>query len=523
MLAWPTVPAVAPPLEAPLVELPSGTLTADQANVRGGGLANLTGIPAISVPVGCSATGCRSACSCRPPGGATSCCSTPPRRWSAPTAAAGSRRCRRCARAEPSSGRRCLIAAGRGRDGRARPAPELARGRARRHRFAYTRPSPGRYPWQWYWDSCFAAIVWRRFEPARARAELREPARGAARRTASSATRSSGTGRSRSAALPFYNVTSRRAVPDRDDPAAAAGLGLADRRRRPGARSRGSPPRSSGSRANRDLEGDGLLWIIQPDESGLDASPKFDPVWGRRANARLGFPLLVRRNRRLGFDARRIRERGGPCSARSLVNTLWSLSLQALGRPSATPALVERLWDERRGLFLDEAAARAERGPRSSPGPRWRRSPCPTCRRRSAGAWSRSTCSTRASSSPRSRRPRSPLASRATSRAAAAARSAATGAGRPGSTRPGWSGSACAGSATRRRRAQLAGGVIGAVEREGPARVLRPAHRRWARRRGLRLVGPGRRAGRSEQRTAVKTKPGKDAGSREMSGAHWRA
>jgi Asp-tRNA(Asn)/Glu-tRNA(Gln) amidotransferase A subunit family amidase len=52
VLAWPTVPAVAPPLEAPLVELPSGTLTADQANVRGAGLANLTGIPAISVPVG---------------------------------------------------------------------------------------------------------------------------------------------------------------------------------------------------------------------------------------------------------------------------------------------------------------------------------------------------------------------------------------------------------------------------------------------------------------------------------------
>jgi aspartyl-tRNA(Asn)/glutamyl-tRNA(Gln) amidotransferase subunit A len=52
LIAWPTVPAPAPPLQAPLVELPSGTLTADQANVRGAGLANLTGIPAISVPVG---------------------------------------------------------------------------------------------------------------------------------------------------------------------------------------------------------------------------------------------------------------------------------------------------------------------------------------------------------------------------------------------------------------------------------------------------------------------------------------
>ncbi len=54
VLAWPTVPAVAPPLESPIVELPSGTHTADQANVRGAALANLTGIPSISVPVGLS-------------------------------------------------------------------------------------------------------------------------------------------------------------------------------------------------------------------------------------------------------------------------------------------------------------------------------------------------------------------------------------------------------------------------------------------------------------------------------------
>ena len=57
VLAWPTVPAVAPPLEAPLVDLPSGTISADEANVRGAGLANLTGIPGISVPVGLSGDG----------------------------------------------------------------------------------------------------------------------------------------------------------------------------------------------------------------------------------------------------------------------------------------------------------------------------------------------------------------------------------------------------------------------------------------------------------------------------------
>jgi Asp-tRNA(Asn)/Glu-tRNA(Gln) amidotransferase A subunit family amidase len=56
-IAWPTIPAPAPPLDSPLVELPSGTQTADQANVRGAALANLTGIPSISMPVGLSGEG----------------------------------------------------------------------------------------------------------------------------------------------------------------------------------------------------------------------------------------------------------------------------------------------------------------------------------------------------------------------------------------------------------------------------------------------------------------------------------
>jgi hypothetical protein len=222
-----------------------------------------------------------------------------------------------------------------------------------RTRFAYTRPSPSRYPWQWYWDSCFAAIVWRRFDPARARRELE---------TLLAAQRPDGfightifwerpvtLGR-----LPFYNVASRSSFQTEtiQPPllAWAWRIAVGDPREEPRIAAQ-----VEWLLAQRDLEGDGLLWIVQPDESGLDASPKFEPVWGRRANARPGFPLLVHRNRRLGFDARRILAAGGPLLCETLVNTLWSLSLQALGRPSATPALVERLWDEERGLFLDQA------------------------------------------------------------------------------------------------------------------------------------------------------------------------
>ncbi|HEY3553114.1 MAG TPA: hypothetical protein VGK66_05435 [Solirubrobacterales bacterium] len=220
-------------------------------------------------------------------------------------------------------------------------------------RFEYTEPSPGRYPWQWYWDSCFAEIVWRRFEPRRARAELEsllaaQRPDGFIGHTIFWRSHVSGL------RLFFYNVASRRSFQTESiqPPLLAWAWRIAV----------GDPneePRIGKQvdwlAANRDLEGDGLLWIVQPDESGLDASPKFEPVWGRRANGRIGFPLLVHRNRRYGWNARRLRDAGEPVLCEVLTNTLWSLSLQALGRPSATPALVERLLDERRGLFFDEA------------------------------------------------------------------------------------------------------------------------------------------------------------------------
>jgi aspartyl-tRNA(Asn)/glutamyl-tRNA(Gln) amidotransferase subunit A len=56
-LAWPTLPAPAPPVEHPTVTLPSGDYPADFVNVRLGGIANLAGTPAISVPCGISEEG----------------------------------------------------------------------------------------------------------------------------------------------------------------------------------------------------------------------------------------------------------------------------------------------------------------------------------------------------------------------------------------------------------------------------------------------------------------------------------
>lgn len=52
VLVWPTVKAPAPAVDDTMVDLPSGRSPADPANVCQTGLANLCGIPAISVPVG---------------------------------------------------------------------------------------------------------------------------------------------------------------------------------------------------------------------------------------------------------------------------------------------------------------------------------------------------------------------------------------------------------------------------------------------------------------------------------------
>jgi mannosylglycerate hydrolase MGH1-like protein len=103
--------------------------------------------------------------------------------------------------------------------------------------------------------------------------------------------------------------------------------------------------------ANRDLDGDGLIWIVQPDESGLDASPQFDAVWRWRAHSCPGYVGLVRRNRRLRYDLRAIADAGGPVCCEVMTNVLYSLSRSALGLPSLTATIIERMYDEAAGLF----------------------------------------------------------------------------------------------------------------------------------------------------------------------------
>lgn len=223
--------------------------------------------------------------------------------------------------------------------------------------YGFSVPSPRSYPWQWYWDSCFHAIVRSRFDPPGARRELE---------TLLTAMEPDGfIGHTILWGHPLdlqralrYNIASRSDLMTRtiQPPVLAYAWSVAV----------GDPalePRIATHHRwlerHRDLDGDGLLWLVQPDESGMDASPKFDHVWGRLAQGRLLFPLLIARNRRLGFDARRVAAAGRPVVCEVLTNVLWSLSRQAMGQPSLTGAIVERLYDERTGRFHDDVRGAA--------------------------------------------------------------------------------------------------------------------------------------------------------------------
>ena len=227
--------------------------------------------------------------------------------------------------------------------------------------FAYTCPSPRRYPWQWYWDSCCHAIAWRRFDRDRSKRELvsllgaqrpdgfightifwEGPLRGSRRYTYNVLTSSDPM--TASIQPPMLAWAWRIAV---GDPAAEPRIAR----------------QHDWLQEHRTLDDDGLLWIVAPDESGQDASNQFDAIWGHQAHGLPGYLGLVHRNRRLGFDLRRIAAAGGPVCCEVVTNVLYNLARLALGRPSLTPALIERTYDARRGLFVPRARPAPRRTP----------------------------------------------------------------------------------------------------------------------------------------------------------------
>ena len=236
--------------------------------------------------------------------------------------------------------------------------------------YGFSCPAPPRYRHQWYWDSCFHAIVWRHFDPARAREELRTLVR---------AGRLDGfiphtvfwhdaAGWRRAPFYATHSVRGDRATAHIQTPVLALAWELvADGD--PDFAAEGVPAlrlHYDWLDQHRDPDGDGLISIIHPDESGLDDSPKYDEVFGWMAHYLPGYMWLVERSRRLGYDSRAIIERYDEHVEDVLVNVFYALSLHALARMSGDEryaerarrterALLERCCDEETGLFWDLA------------------------------------------------------------------------------------------------------------------------------------------------------------------------
>ncbi len=234
--------------------------------------------------------------------------------------------------------------------------------------FGYTCPDAHKYPDQFFWDSCFHALAWSRFDPARAMRELRSLA---------AAQLPSGMightifwyGPCRPSRAFTYNLLQIDALQTSTIQPPLLAWVWAEVAERAGDAVFAEEGREVLSRFHAFLDrtrasADGLIGVLQPDETGLDATPAYDLPLGWRSHPKLGFLVLQHFNRRRAFDYRRVVADGGFHATDVLVNTAWILGWEGLARlgvagataraEELTGALVNRLFDAKKGLFFAE-------------------------------------------------------------------------------------------------------------------------------------------------------------------------
>jgi glycogen debranching enzyme len=242
-------------------------------------------------------------------------------------------------------------------------------------------PSPGHYPFQWLWDSCFHAVALLHVDPARAARELRGVV--AAIRPDGCLPHTTLWERdAHEAALAGYNI--RYGGPywtaTTQPPVLAQALERVYRATGDDALLADVLPAALAWHnwwaAARDPDGDGLVSILQPDESGLDASPKYDAALGLVRLDSVGLREQMRRlfaaYDRPGLDDP-ARLRLGLFDVEDvLVNCLYAQGLRALARlcrrlperaavapalearaARVTRALLDRSWDPNARAFWD--------------------------------------------------------------------------------------------------------------------------------------------------------------------------
>ena len=251
--------------------------------------------------------------------------------------------------------------------------------------YTFVCPALRSYPFQWFWDSCFHAIALTHLDKDLARAELSTLLKTA----------------QPSGLIPHITFWE---LEKRDDFLSHSLVG----RTSPYQSSTIQPPilgyavervyRATGDdaflaealptlvayyrwlRDNRDPDGDGLLSILQPEESGADCSPKYDDILGLEELTNQGFIRELRKlydayephrgddHRLLALDLFSVED--------VLFNSIYLFGLQALVRmldeagqdptefaqdvDRGRDALLAKCWDEDAGAFFDLSGA-AER------------------------------------------------------------------------------------------------------------------------------------------------------------------
>ncbi len=255
------------------------------------------------------------------------------------------------------------------------------------HDYDFVCPSTGTYPFQWFWDSCFHAIVLARYDMERARSEIRsllknQPDDGFVGHV---------TFWQREAfeeMLKEYSIAYRTPyLSDCIQPPLLAEALFAI-------------TRGEGGRAvldellpkvrryydwldrMRDPDRDGLIAILQPDESGLDHIPKYDGYLGVRNPTRDEFTAAWQRA--VGPYAEMQRDHDKMFAADRfvvedvLVNTIYAENERVLAElheeagdragaatmreraAKSVDSLVKKCWDGKSGLFFD-LAGKAEK------------------------------------------------------------------------------------------------------------------------------------------------------------------
>jgi hypothetical protein len=244
--------------------------------------------------------------------------------------------------------------------------------------YRFTLPAADAYPFQWFWDSCFHAIVWAHIDRARAADELRSLL--AWQRDDGFIPHVVFWDQSRVKVSRFWHYVESAGIPWLRRPVTSECVQppvLAQAVERIGGdfakESLPALARYYGYLArNRDPDGDGLVSIVNQFESGLDYSPAY--ARGRPRRNPLMLFLSTRRaeltNKLLGFDLPRIFRLTDHSVEDVLFNTIYADGLSALARiaDDHDPALalwsrrlaarvleglLERCWDDRVGLFFN--------------------------------------------------------------------------------------------------------------------------------------------------------------------------